>query len=229
MFIFLARLGGLIISCSKFHSAIFVTLLSCIYINLAQFSITCEFSYSSARLCHSIFLWSHQESYFLPDTGHSHCSHFLEFLVPHDWRNLRFGFNNVELIHHVVNNSMVILFFSKTIFRYGIDPTVLSKLGCSVLSSKFPPKTTSIRRMSKAMDHTVFWCSLQAIYISLTALDRALILCGVSVWWGRFFSLIPTESITVGYFPSNFFIIRCYHTFINTFRKFHTLKHINSL
>ena len=68
-----------------------------------------------------------------------------------------FGFNHVELIHHVVNNSMVLLFFLKPSSRCGIAPTVLCRMGCSVLSSKFSQDLTFIIRMSRAMDNIVFY------------------------------------------------------------------------
>ena len=67
-----------------------------------------------------------------------------------------FGFNHVEFIHHVVNNSVVLLFFLKRFYGYGIAPAVLRRLGCSILSSKFAQDLTFIRRMPRAMDHTCF-------------------------------------------------------------------------
>ena len=92
-----------------------------------------------------------------------------------------FGFNYVEFIHHVVNNSMVLFFsFLKPSFRYGIDTAVLRRLGCSVFSPKSAQNLTFIRRMSEAMDHTVFRCALREIYISFMALARALIISVVS-------------------------------------------------
>ena len=115
-----------------------------------------------------------------------------------------FGFNHVEFIHHVVNNSMVILFFLKPFFRYGIAPTVLRRLVCIIISSKFAQNLTFIRKMSEAMDHAVFQCALQEIYISFMALARALILCRMIVWRGGLSSIIPTESSTVGFFLSSF-------------------------
>ena len=140
-----------------------------------------------------------------------------------------FIFNHVEFIHHVVNNSMVLFFFLKPFFRYGIAPAVLHRLGHSVLSSKLPQILTLTIRMSEAMVHTVFRCALWEIYILFTALSSALILCGVSVWRCGFSSLIPTDYSTVGFCPISFFIRRCYQTFINTFSDFHMIKHIYSL
>ena len=134
----------------------------------------------------------------------------------------------MEFIYHVVNNSMVLLFFLKPFSRYGISPAVLRRLGCSVLSSKFDQNLTVIRRISEAMDYTVSRCALRAIHISFTALSSALIIFRVSILRGGFSSLIPNDSSTVGFCPSSFFI-KCYHTLLNTFRYFHTLKHIYSL
>ena len=58
------------------------------------------------------FPWSHQYSYFIPDTGRFHrVVTFPKFWCLMIDGNFFFGFNHVEFIHHVVNNSMVILFF----------------------------------------------------------------------------------------------------------------------
>ena len=58
------------------------------------------------------FLWSHQDSYFLPDTGCSHRIYFQKIWCLMIDGTYLFGFNHVEFIHHVVNNSVVLLFFS---------------------------------------------------------------------------------------------------------------------
>ena len=192
-------------SCSKLHSAILFTSLSCICINLSRFSITYEFSYSIARLRHSIILFglinTHtlyliQAVLIIVAFQQSRC-----LMIDVTWI---FVFNHVEFVHHVVNNSMVLLFFLKPFFRYGIAPTVLRRLVCIIISSKFAQNLTFIRKISEAMDHAVFQCALQEIYISFMALARALILCRIIVWRGGLSSIIPTESSTVGFFLSSF-------------------------
>ena len=74
-----------------------------------------------------------------------------------------FWFNHAGFVHHVVNNSVILLFFLETFPRYGIASAVLSRLGCRILSSKFAQDLTFIRRMSSTMDHTGFLCALQLI------------------------------------------------------------------
>ena len=114
LFIFLARLGVWIISCSKLHSDIFVTLLSCICINLAWFSITYECLYSSARLSYSIFSFISSRLLFLPDSGRSHHSHFPKIFCLMIEGNSIFGFNHVEL-STMLSIIVWFSFFSETI------------------------------------------------------------------------------------------------------------------
>ena len=126
----------------------------------------------------TFYLWSHQDSYFLPDTGCLHCSHSPEILCLIIDGTYIFGFYHMDFIHHVVNNSVVLLSFLVPFLMYGIAPAVLCRLARSVLSSKFAQKLTFIRRMSEDMDHTVFTCALRAIYILFMALTSSLILFG---------------------------------------------------
>ena len=139
-------------SCSKLHSAILFTSLSCICINSSRFSITYEFSYSIERLRHSIFFFGlikiHifyliQAVLIVVAFQQSRC-----LMIDSTWI---FVFNHVEFVHHVVNNSMVLLFFLKPFFRYGIAPAVLPRLGHSLIRSKFAQNLKFIRRMYKSI------------------------------------------------------------------------------
>ena len=116
-----------------------------------------------------------------------------------------FGFSYLHFIHHIVNNSVVFLFFVEPFPRYGIAPEVLSMLGCSILNSKFAQDLTFFKEISSTVDHTGFRFALRVIYILFTALAITPILRGVSVLWGIFSYIIPTESSTVGLFLSSFY------------------------
>ena len=132
-----------------------------------------------------------------------------------------FGFIYLDLIHNIVNNSVVFLFFLGYFPRYRVSPMVLSRPIWSILSPQYPQDLMLIRIMSNTVDHTDFWFTIRVIYKLFTALASAPIRRQVSVLRGGFSSLFPNESSTVGFFPDGFFISRCYHTFINTFGNLH--------
>ena len=119
------------------------------------------------------------------------------------------------------------MLFIKPFPWYGVDPAVLSRLGCSILGTKSPQELTFVGIMSNTVDEAGFWFALRAIYISFTALASSPIRCGASIWRGGFSSIIPTESSTIGFCPISFLIRMCYHTFMNIFCDFHTLKHVS--
>ena len=60
-----------------------------------------------------------------------------------------------------------------------------------------------------------------------SALSRALTLLGAIPRQGRFSSLMPVVTRTVGVFLGDFLIRRFYYTIVNKLRNFHTLKHVN--
>ena len=126
MFIFLARLGRFIISCSKLHSAIFL-LHYHVYISFYfDFQSHTNFRIQAHAYVIHFFLWSNQDSYFPPDTGRSRYNNFPKILVPCDSRHLLFGFNHSGFSHHIVNNSLVFLFFLE-------PPLDMESLLCSLL------------------------------------------------------------------------------------------------
>ena len=85
-------------------------------------------------------------------------------------RTYFFGFIQQDIIHHLVNNSVFFLLFMESLNRYRVAPTVLRKMGCSILSPKSPQDLTFVGRMSSAVDDTDFIFYLRAIYILFTAL-----------------------------------------------------------
>ena len=106
---------------------------------------------------------------------------------------------------------------------------VLSKTTLSVLSTKVSQDFPFIRKISRAVDETVFWFAIWAIYISFLALFCTLSCCGVSLRQRGFSSIIPAMTSTAGILLGRFFIRKFYYTFVNIFWNFHTLKHSNSL
>ena len=133
----------------------------------------------------------------------------------HDLQHLLFWFNSVVSRPHQWFSCFllnVLLFLLNTVF----PPSVLSRLGCSILFTQFPQDLTFIGRMYKDMDEPGFRFALQAIYISFTAPASAPICCGVSIFRVEFSYLFPTYYSRFGFCPISLFTRRCYHTFINT-------------
>ena len=77
------------------------------------------------------------------------------------------------------------------------------------------------------MDKKDFQFDRQAIYISLSALVRALTHIGVSLWQGGFYSLLLDATNTFCVCPSILFIGIFYYPFTNRFINLYLLKHFN--
>ena len=75
-----------------------------------------------------------------------------------------FVFVQYDLIHHIVNNIFVLFLFLEYFPRYGVAPAFLSRLGCSILSPKFPQDLAFIGIMSNVVDNTVFWFTQLSTY-----------------------------------------------------------------
>ena len=113
----------------------------------------------------------------------SHVFHLKQVILilitfPKNWRlvihgTYFLGFNHLEFIHHIVNNIVIFLFLMKPFPRYGIAPTVLSSLGCSVLSFKFAQDLIFIRIMPSAMDHTFFYAIFEKSKIIYVTCQRS--------------------------------------------------------
>ena len=195
LFIYFAHLGRLIISCRKFHLAIFFTLLSCIYIILFRFSIIFKISYSSARLRHSILFGLIK----------THIFHLIQVIL------IVFTFQNISgaswlmalTFYSIMRSSsttlLIIAWFScfwNLFLGMGSLLQFLVGWAAAYLSFKSSQDITFIRIMSSAMDHRDFWCTLRLIYISFTALDSVPVLHWVSIWQRRF---LPSYSYWVQY------------------------------
>ena len=111
---------------------------------------------------------------------------------------------------------------------YGMIHVVLCWQTFSVLSTKVSQDLTFIRRMSVAMNETVFWFAHRVIYISFSTIFSPCTHCGVNLWQVGSSSLIAALTSTVGIFPGGYFIRRFYYTFINRFINLLSLKHVNS-
>ena len=223
----MARLGGLTISCSKLHSDIFFTSLSCICVISFLFSIPYDFfcSSSNARLLQSRFSFVSSRLISQLRKNRLHHNQSSEILVLHDlWYLLFF----VEFIHCIVNDGVVFLLSVNFFPGYRAVLVVLSRSTISVLSSKVPQDLTFFQRISGAFDETGFGFSRRDIYIPFSALSSSLALLGDIPWQGGFSYLFPAVTITVGVFPSMFFIIGFYYTFVNRLGNLHSLKHVNS-
>ena len=84
-----------------------------------------------------------------------------------------------------------------------------------------------VRRLSEAMNETIFWFALRAINVLFSVLASALSCLGVIIRWGVLSSIIVAVNITVVIFLGRFFIRRFYYTFANRLCGLRTLKHIN--
>ena len=103
----------------------------------------------------------------------THISHLIQFIIikitlQKFWcfmidGTYFFGFSHSEFIHHIFNNSVVLLFLMEPFSRYEVASEVLSRMGCIILSFKFSQDLTLIRRMPSAIDHTDFWCAHRSI------------------------------------------------------------------
>ena len=162
---FLARLVGLIISCSKLYSSIFL-LLYHVYISF-------YFNFQSHM---NFFIQVHAYVIkFFFSLIKTHIFHLIQvFLIVITFQKLWclmihgtyfVGFSHLDFIHHIVNNGVVFLFFLEPFPRYVIAPAVLSRMGFIILSSKFSQDLALIRRISSAVDHTYFLFAPRVIYI----------------------------------------------------------------
>ena len=109
------------------------------------------------------------------------------------------GLIQYDLIHHIVNNIAVFLIFLESFPWYEVVHVVLSRLGCSILSPKFPQDFTFIGIISSAVDNTDFRFALRVIYIFFSALSSAPIYLGVSILQGILSSVFPTDYSMVGF------------------------------
>ena len=129
----------------------------------------------------------------------------------------------------MLDYSVFILLSSNMFLSCRLLHAILSRTDFIILSTKVSQDLILIWWMSRAMDKKrYFWSIIRMIYIPFYALARALTHIRVCNWQGNLYYHLRNVTSTVGIFPSRFFIIRFYNTFINIFLYFHKLKHVYS-
>ena len=134
-----------------------------------------------------------------------------------------------DIMHCMINNSIVLFLSVKYPFSCGVIPVVCSRPDFRILSTKVSQHLALISWIPGAMDNTsLFGSILRMIYIPFPVLYSSLIHLRVSILWGSLCSHFPAVTSTVVILPSRFFIRRFYDTFINRFWYLQTFKHVNS-
>ena len=136
-----------------------------------------------------VFLLCHQDSYYWSGRLFSHQNQTQYFhLIPS--QHLILIFMQEYLIHCAVNNIIIFLLLVRIIFCYGILPPVIMRYNFNVLRTKVSHDLVLTWWIPRTMyEIGGFWLTLWVVYISFSALDRALTDLGVSFWLGGFSSL----------------------------------------
>ena len=136
-----------------------------------------------------------------------------------------FGFNYVKFIQHVVNYSIVLLFFLKPFLGIELLPRLFVCWAAAYLVPNLPKTLNSLEKITRPWIIQI----LGALFKQSTYRLRRF--TALSYFAGRVFDeavspilflLSPVRLASAGYF----LIRRCYHTFVNTSSYFNTIKNI---
>ena len=125
-----------------------------------------------------------------------------------------------DFIRCNVNSRTIIFLPVKFLSLYGMVTVVLGRSTFKILRTKVSQDLEFFWWIPGAIYETGFGITLRVVYIYFSGLERALTHLGLSIWWGKFSSLLTTVT-------STFFIGSFYYNFICRLHNFHAFKNIN--